>query len=741
MLTLLLLVVCGTGCWANQPALPSTSKAQEAAACRQAVLAALETLEIKVSELQFRGNALHVAYEDAGTSHSSAYVLAAVARLVAPLASSADEIRIKVRSGSREVVAITFAPDDVATVAINELTQPELARLGVLTHGVQAQATVVEPAVDVVAAPDETDLTCTLLDRLQEARLENLSLSEDSAGGYRIGFENRTYRSDLEALAVCVRTAAEVLPPLPLMVEARRDKVPVCSIRLHLRDYAASQAALISPEELARRWQVLTPASSTPGVASGASSTGKVDISVRPAIRYEIGNEADAFEGDSFLTASVDSTIGRGWHAHVQSSTRMSSGLSAAVDRALVSRTQWLAPHLLATASAGKFGQRLYGWYGEVQWEKGPHRLGTAGSALRDSVGLGAGSGSQAITYYEYEAGDLGLAVRLGYGGFVDSRASAGFISLRRRFGESLVSADVLRDEHGEEALKFRLSLPFGPRVAAPPSALRVRTDRKLQVGYKSDFTLQGEYLQDGQDLSSFRGELSPPYVKHHLGRLLSPTPRPACTPGWLVSPSLEGTSGLIRIPTADVIPDGGIVIGASYIGEQHARIQTEQPTHLEPLYFGMGLLPNLEAVGRLTVLHDVKAYNWSHNLDRSLNLHYRLFKQAGLRPAVALGVQDVMLGTSISYTRSEAQYVVASWESGRHRAHLGMGRERLAGLFGGVDYSLTPDRRLRLLADYDTEFVNVGLRGFIGKTLSVDLCLLGAEELAGGISWRTVLR
>lgn len=451
-----------------------------------------------------------------------------------------------------------------------------------------------------------------LITALAQAKLENLTVATDSQEGWTIGFENRTYRSDIDALATSLRIIAGILPPVHLSLQAKRDNIPICRVSLNLSDYTAVQEHKLTPEELVQRWQVapdaLGESQSLQQLATGNSSRGKIDIALRPAIHYEIGNETKPFMSDEFIVARVDATLAQGWHANLQSSTRLTSGTSSVLDRALLTKTDWIGRNLLATASVGKFENALYGWYGEAQWEKHQHRLGVVGSITGNDLGVGSRSYRQAIGYYEYDWGKIGLTTRLGCGRFIDNSSNAALLSLRRRFGESVIIAEAIRAQGGEEALNLRVSVPLGPRIAHTPSQFRLRSDTAFKIDYMSNLGLTGNYLQTGQDLASFRGELTAPYVQQHPYRVLDER-KPRKYSQWPVSPSSEGNSGLIRIPTADVIPDGTLLAGISYMDRDHSRVMLK--TDAMPLFVGIGLLPNLEIVGKVTVLHDRKAFSW----------------------------------------------------------------------------------------------------------------------------------
>ena len=193
-----------------------------------------------------------------------------------------------------------------------------------------------------------------------------------------------------------------------------------------------------------------------------------------------------------------------------------------------------------------------------------------------------------------------------------------------------------------------------------------------------------------------------------------------------------------MRIPTADAIADGTLLAGISYMDREHSKVISDD-TDAMPVFVGAGFLPNLELIGRLTFFHDVKAFDWPYNLDRSFNVHYRLMPQKGWTPAVAIGAQDVTFGTTTSFL-GKAEYVVGSWEHADWRLHLGAGSGRYDPAFAGVEWAVPGRHRVHLMTEYDSEFVNAGVR-LLEDWGSVNLSLLGMSELTGAVSLNTQLR
>jgi hypothetical protein len=736
-----------------------------------AVRKTLTGLQVTVCNFTVSDTVFALGYENANEQESDAFILAVVLNLLRPLATTDDQIiRATSYAKGHKLVEVSATRGDLKSVydgqlrggeeeRVQRLVATTLKEAGLTTAAPPPTPKSISAAKQSAPRPElvalipaakpislsiisEEEVADKLLQALCQAKLENISIARDGCGGWIIGFENRTYRSDIDAMAEALRILGAMLPTAQVLLQVKRDDVLICELKLQMADYVAAQGETLAPAELARRWQV---ASNGLGkglvpqpLLTGNSSYRKIDLSLRPAIEYQIGREDRWFVGNYFIIADADTTLAHGWHANLQSSTRLSSGVSSQLDQARLTKTGWLARNFLATGTFGKLQESTYGWYGEAQWDGQEDRVGLVGYSIAGSLRSFEDNQNHAFGYYEHEWGDMGLTARLGYGRFVNQEADGAVLSLRRRFGESVVIVEALRAQGGEEAINFKLSVPMGPRVAAAPSALRVRSATAFKIDYSSNLGLTGDYLQNGQDLASFRGEPTAPYVAGHPERLLGEVcqPMPA---DWPASPSLEGTTGLIRIPTAEVAADGTLQGGVTYMDRDHSRL-AGAPSDAMPIFVSMGLLPNLEIVGKVTIFHDTRAFDWGFNTDRSFNVHYRLCKQSPHRPAIAIGAQDISFAAETQEI-GKSEYIVSTWAAHRWRAHAGIGKDRLDGVFGGVNVDLTGNRRLQLLVDYDTQYVNAGVRGFVGNWLALDASLLGMSKLGGAVVFRTELR
>lgn len=141
------------------------------------------------------------------------------------------------------------------------------------------------------------------------------------------------------------------------------------------------------------------------------------------------------------------------------------------------------------------------------------------------------------------------------------------------------------------------------------------------------------------------------------------------------MSPSLSfsGVPGLIDMPSAEALPDGGLSVALSNLGDQTR------------LTLSFQISPRLSGSFRTTATR-----NWKQNIypadrydtytDRSFDLRYQLFTESTYRPALTIGLQD-FAGTGLF----SAEYIVATKTlSDRVKVTAGLGWGRL-GSYGSI--------------------------------------------------------
>jgi hypothetical protein len=217
-----------------------------------------------------------------------------------------------------------------------------------------------------------------------------------------------------------------------------------------------------------------------------------------------------------------------------------------------------------------------------------------------------------------------------------------------------------------------------------------------------------------------------------------------SCLPA--AAQSLTGTSGLVSIPTATIAADGRLTAGVNVIpARYHGYYDAGYDETAVVRYVAVGFLPFVEVGLRLT---HVTAEIPQGLGDRMVSVRVRLLTEGTVRPALAVGAHD-LVGTRLYH----ATYAVASrtvrTPAGPAGVHAGYGHNVLGletrgrqfdGLFGGA--SLAPVQWLTLLAEYDGEHANAGVR--VGPVHGVALVVGALRDLDGvsaGLSYTFALR
>lgn len=168
-------------------------------------------------------------------------------------------------------------------------------------------------------------------------------------------------------------------------------------------------------------------------------------------------------------------------------------------------------------------------------------------------------------------------------------------------------------------------------------------------------------------------------------------------------STNVDGVSGLLSVPTAEVVGEGEI----SFTLSRHLTdVIASEPGTLVRVYSGtVGFLPGLEITGRMYEFPNIPdVRNQVANLqDRSISLKYRFLDHEDWQ--AAFGTLDVSGQAQIQ----ESYYGVVTY-SGLTGLELtaGAGTQQLDGLFGGVRW--TPLEYASLLGEFDTGTYNYGL-------------------------------
>ena len=233
---------------------------------------------------------------------------------------------------------------------------------------------------------------------------------------------------------------------------------------------------------------------------------------------------------------------------------------------------------------------------------------------------------------------------------------------------------------------------------------------------------------------------------------------------GELGAQALGGMSGAFNSPTAEMMDDGTLALGAHFMDRRYGAYRYRKDAafeyHALATFATASVLPWLEAQFRYThLLGREISPQTSYFPDRMVSLRVRLLREkGGWMPSLVLGAEDLaaLLGSS-SPSYYASHYLVASKRlaTGSWRGVLSVGYgsdvvfpwmegrpERLMqdGLFASASLSHSAWPAGSLLVEYDSRRVNLAARLVFFEQLQILAGLYAFRGFGGGISWRIPL-
>ena len=160
-------------------------------------------------------------------------------------------------------------------------------------------------------------------------------------------------------------------------------------------------------------------------------------------------------------------------------------------------------------------------------------------------------------------------------------------------------------------------------------------------------------------------------------------------------TPTVQGQSGYINMPSASVEADGTFSMGYGYDSPYGA------------FWASATMLPFLQMTGRYVSITGISGFNdptraatYGRYKDKVVDAKLRLWEEGDWLPSVAFGMTD-LLGTELF----KGKYLVATKTFGARKnieASVGYGRKRPDGLFAGVRWTPENLPNWSLVAEYD---------------------------------------
>ena len=209
-------------------------------------------------------------------------------------------------------------------------------------------------------------------------------------------------------------------------------------------------------------------------------------------------------------------------------------------------------------------------------------------------------------------------------------------------------------------------------------------------------------------------------------------------------SQTLEGTTGLFFIPTAEMQKDGTVLIGANFVNKELISFSGYERNAITP-YFSFTFLPFFEVSGKITRLINSNT-NFQGIGDRTISLRLRFVEEGEYLPALLFGFHDIAgVYGGDQAIRNNALYLVGSknilFDSKLINSisfHTGYGLDvikaqhhNFVGLFGGINIKLL--NALDLMTEYDAERFNTGFRLTLFNHLRLLAGFLDMKHFSGG--------
>ncbi|MEX0600788.1 MAG: YjbH domain-containing protein [Rhodothermales bacterium] len=212
----------------------------------------------------------------------------------------------------------------------------------------------------------------------------------------------------------------------------------------------------------------------------------------------------------------------------------------------------------------------------------------------------------------------------------------------------------------------------------------------------------------------------------------------------------LSGASSLIVTPTAEMWADGRVAFGADVMPDV-CLFRCERPQTVASGVVAIQFLPFVQVGLRVSRIFQDRYGSFQDRVDnfqgvgdRSIVVRFRAWDETRWLPAVLFGARDPFSGSNPHFFSAFAVGTKSFTDVPVFRAmrlHAGYGDSAnkalnfpLQGPFGGL--SIEPHPWVRMVAEYDTRDVNVGLGLRPIEHLDVSVRMYGFAELGGGVSY-----
>ncbi|MEW6557775.1 MAG: YjbH domain-containing protein [Elusimicrobiota bacterium] len=207
---------------------------------------------------------------------------------------------------------------------------------------------------------------------------------------------------------------------------------------------------------------------------------------------------------------------------------------------------------------------------------------------------------------------------------------------------------------------------------------------------------------------------------------------------------TLEGTTGLFFIPTAEMQKDGTVLIGTNFVSKELVSFSGYERDALTP-YLTFTFLPFVEFNIKITRLINTNVSTQGIG-DRTFSGRIRIIEEKEIIPAIVVGLHDALtvfggteaIHNNALYLVGTKNFNIPSNILNNFSIHAGYGLDILqahtynfVGLFGGL--SINFFNSLELMMEYDGERPNGGFRIKVLNHIKLLAGLMDKKYFSGG--------
>ena len=209
---------------------------------------------------------------------------------------------------------------------------------------------------------------------------------------------------------------------------------------------------------------------------------------------------------------------------------------------------------------------------------------------------------------------------------------------------------------------------------------------------------------------------------------------------------SLTGHSGFLNVPTSELLKDGEISFGASYLDNKYLPASFTNDDGLA-YYVTIGFLPFAEFSIRFT-----KRMAPQDALgDRMFSFRIRVVQENEIMPSILIGFHDPFHSTENRTNRFTATYLAITknialgkivsnlkLSSGYGAELINSGTHQFIGFFGG--FSLELFHFIELISEYDTQILNTGIKINLFNHLTITAAYMDLNYFCGALNYHFIL-